>query len=177
MSDKGEKKLKIKIIEQSNILYSDGAHNKETGTEAWGSVVDSNKKDILSKHKDLFKDMQLKEIKALIKPIDRIACISCFNDVKQQQNNGAELLALVCALRIATSTEELEFVEIRLDSDVVFKWWSIGNIGKKTKKTMDPKKIAYIEECTQLRKKFEEKGGKLTKIDGKDNLADLGYHK
>lgn len=141
-----------------------------TGEEAWGSVVDEDGNCLLGTFDYLLKDMTLKVVTL---PVGiRSIIVSKFSDATQQ-NNGAELLALVAALRI---TQEMDVTEIKCDSELLVKWWSVGHVNKDTRKKMDPRKLEYIEECASLRKSFEKRGGKLVKISGKDNLADLGYH-
>lgn len=104
-----------------------------------------------------------------------MAAVAKFNDVTYQNNNGAELMAMLMALRAAKKDKEIK--EIRSDSQLIVEWWSTGHINKKTLHKMDKKKKKLIEECVELRKLFEERGGKIVKIDGDDNLADFGYHK
>ena len=78
------------------------------------------------------------------------------------------------ALRIA-NLENID--EIYCDSQLLVDYWSKGYINPKTKRTMDTRKLAYILECSELRRKFELKGGKITKIFGNVNKADFGFHK
>ena len=155
-----------------SILYSDGGHNKMTGDEAWGSVVQGDGIDVVNKYKHLFLDLKLKNVNLPVGNRDIV--ISKFNDVKTQQNNGAELLAFLMALRIS----KLSVVKyIKCDSELLVKWWTKTGPNPKTKRTMDPLKIKYINECILLRKEFEDKGGIIEKISGDDNKSDLGYHK
>ena len=152
-----------------SILYTDGGHNKMTGDEAWGSVVQGQGVDIVPLYKTLFSDLKLKNVNLPVGNRDIV--ISKFNDVKTQQNNGAELLAFLMGLRIAKSTNIVK--RIKCDSDLLVKWWTLNGPNPKTKKTMDPLKIKYINECIMLRKEFESKGGIIEKISGDDNKSDL----
>lgn len=154
-------------------LYCDGGHNKNTGDEAWASVVDEDYDDMVGQYKYLFDDMNIKNVK--LPKSERLIAISKFNDVKKQQNNGAELLAFVMALRISNSSDKYKI--IYSDSDLLVKYWSVKGINSITQKTMDKNKLKYVEEAIILRKKFENKGGNIVKILGKNNKADLGYHK
>lgn len=156
----------------TSIIYTDGGHNKSTGDEAWGSVVNKNGKDLLDEYKHLFTDMTTR-IENLPVGARRII-ISKFNDVISQQNNGAELLALVAGLRIALFKKDVGV--IRCDSDLMIKYWS-KNLKDSTREKMDPLKSKYIDELIKLRKEFEKIGGVIEKISGDDNLADLGFHK
>ena len=155
------------------MIHCDGGHNRYTGTEAFGSVCDGNGSDLISTYSHLFPDMNLKDV--TLPSGKRTIVIAQFSDVKSQQNNGAELLALVCAFRIALHSDT--YKQIGCDSELLVKWWSLGHVNKRTRSTMDKKKFQYIEECTRLRKLFESKGGSLIKIAGSTNIADLGWHR
>lgn len=161
------------------ILYSDGGHNKMTKDEAWGSVTNDKGEDLLETYQSLFSDMNSKIVdlpskdkKSLEK---RRIIISKFNDVKTQQNNGAELIALVVALRIALASVGI-VKTIKCDSKLLTDYWS-KYLKKESRNKMDPQKAKYIDELIMLRKKFEEVGGNIEKISGDDNKSDLGFHK
>lgn len=85
-------------------------------------------------------------------------------------NNYGELLALKYALKIAV---DLKIKKVFGDSNLIVDYWSKGIYNRKnlSQKTMD-----LIEEVVKLRREFEKEGGKILKIKGKDNPADLGYH-
>lgn len=160
------------------ILYSDGGHNKMTKDEAWGSVTNDKGEDLLETYQSLFSDMNSKIVdlpsrdkKSLEK---RRIIISKFNDVKSQQNNGAELIALVVALRIALQNDIIK--TIKCDSKLLTDYWS-KYLKKESRNKMDPQKAKYIDELIELRKKFEENKGNIEKISGDYNLSDLGFHK
>lgn len=164
-----ESKKKIEQV----VIYCDGGHNLHTKDEAWGSVVDVRGKDLLEIHKGLMSDLETRPEKLPVGT--RRIIVSKFNDVKTQQNNGAELLAMLVSLRIADKDHKINI--IKGDSDLVIKWWSTGHVSKAKRQTMDPRKIKFIEECGKLRKEFENRGGKIIKIGGGENLADIGFHK
>lgn len=169
-------RTKVIFIGAYTSLYVDGGMNKTTGKDAWGSVVykeDGKVNDAIGDYKDILDDLNLKNVILPAPCIERKIVISNFSDVKTQQNNGAELLAMLIALRI--SKYNLLIKQIFSDSDLVIKYWSIGHYNATTVK--DPKKVAYINECMMLRKLFEKNGGKIVKIGGKENPADLGYHR
>lgn len=153
-------------------IYVDGCCNRDSGNCGWGSVCDHKGIPLLSLHTDLLSDMCMQDVKTP-KGIQKVI-ISEFSDVKSQQNNGAELLALVVGLRIALHTA---CKCILSDSQLLVQYWSLDKVSPNTKKKMDPLKYRYIKECYELRKKFEISGGKILKISGDDNIADLGYHK
>lgn len=150
------------------IVYTDGGCNKQTGKEAWGSVVDGSGNDLLKQFTELFTDIPSKKV---VLPVgERVVLISNFPDVVSQQNNGAELLALVCGIRIAL---RIGCKHIKCDSDLLIKWWS--KTLKSNNKFCD-EKVKYIKELISLRVEFEKRGGVLEKIKGSENKADLGYH-
>jgi ribonuclease HI len=168
--------MSVEIIfeDDNTILYSDGGMNKTTGDEAWGSVVQQDGKDMIGVYPELLKDMNLKEV-FLPRDIDkRTIATAKFNDVATQQHNGAELLALVVALRIAKESESI--ICIKCDSATIISWSQKGPQSV-TKAKMDKNKLMYIEEAIKLRKEFEKRGGVIEKISGDDNKADLGYHR
>ena len=152
-------------------IYTDAGMNKLTGTESWGCVVDENGKDLLENNLDLCQDFNISKKK--LPRTERYVIKVKFNDVASQQNNGGELLALVAGLRISL---EKGYKQIKIDSDLLFKWWSIGKVNPKTLQKMDLLKKKYIDECVSLRKEFEKRGGQIIKISGNVNKADLGFH-
>ena len=146
--------------------------NPTTGKFAYASVVDAESKDIISDFLYLFMDFELSYQK--LPKCSRNIILCKFDDVAQQQNNGAELVSMVCALRVAkVSTIDI----IYSDSNLIIDYWSKGHVNKKTIASMDSKKRTLINECSNLRNEFERRGGKILKVSGKDNLADLGYHR
>jgi len=152
-------------------IYVDGGHNRQTGIEAWGCVVDAGGRDLIAPHSDLFTDIPLRDVVLPVGP--RYVFVAKFNDVTSQQNNGAELLATVGGLRLALKYPSIKV--LKGDSTVVLTWWS-RCLGADKRQTMDPRKVRYIDELIKLRKLFEARGGRLEKIGGKYNLADLGRH-
>ena len=159
-------------------LHVDGGHNRQTGKEGWGRVVDAKGVDLFAPHVFLFPDYTLRDV---ILPVmgASYVCVSLFKDMSKggalmvQQNNGGELLALVAGLRIAEHYKDKVKV-IGSDSAVVLFWSK--TLGAESRAKMDPRKAAYIDECILLRRKFEASGGQVIKISGDSNRADLGYH-
>ena len=160
------------LISKDSFIYCDGACNSIT-IQGWGTVSDSDGRCLLSKNKSyIIHDMIVKDVTVFNKTWTVI--VADFADVKTQNNNGAELLALVAAFRIAIANN---IRTIKCDSDLLVKWWSKGHISKKAKCGMDKEKYSMILECVKLRTLFESNGGILEKISGDNNLADLGWHK
>ena len=152
-------------------IYVDGGHNKQTGKEAWGCVVDEVGCDLIAPHVTLFRDWQMRDVVLPVGP--RYVFVAKFNDVKTMQNNGAELLAMVGALRLAEHYKEK--VKIILSDSLVVMGWS-QHFGEDRRKTMDPRKVALIDECIVRRRAFEARGGQVLKVAGNANKGDLGYH-
>lgn len=170
--DKEEDNAPQRLLRRNNmnVIYVDGCCNKETKDVAWGSVVNENKIDLVSKYKHLYTDLIYEQKKCKVG--DRIVIIAKATDVESQQNNYAELLAFVFALRL---TKINNIKEIKTDSELIYKYWSKPD--HNTKLTEDENKNKYIKESKVLREEFEKKGGIITKIPGGENKADLGYHK
>lgn len=83
-------------------------------------------------------------------------------------NNYGELNALFYALQIALLEEANTIFG---DSKLVIDFWSKGNISLEDSET---RSLAIT--VAQLREEFELKGGKIKRISGADNPADLGFH-
>lgn len=167
-------------IHTSIQIYVDGGCNKHTGDEAWATALllksDGEYDDIFAHVGDL--GLESKIVKLPRKPYERVVLISRFDDVKTQQNNGAELLAILGALIYVDklSPSEQSRVTINSDSQLIVDYWSRGKINPKTATKMDPRKLDIINRCSRMRTIFERKGGKIVKISGDNNPADLGYH-
>lgn len=158
-------------------IYVDGGCNKQTKDTAFASVVDYQGNDLIGKYSHLLSDMELRDV---ILPVGRrIIAIAKFNDVKSQQNNGAELLALIIGYRIALVNEDIKI--IYSDSNLIINYWS-KRLTPSKESQMDARKVSYIKELIELRKTFEAKSEAkgiyhtLRKIAGDRNLSDLGYH-
>lgn len=149
-----------------NVIYVDGGHNKMTGEVAFASVVNGNGKDLVNCYIDLFDDIELRDVELPVG--ERTVAISNFNNVTSQQNNGAELLALIMGLRIALYNTK--YTTIYSDSSIVSEYWANGRYSD----NLGADKIARIRELIKLKHEFN---GEIIKISGDDNLADLGFHK
>ena len=80
-------------------------------------------------------------------------------------------MALKYAIQIAKKTKHKKIFG---DSKLVIEYWSMG-IAKA--KDLPAKTVKLIFETTALRENFEEAGGKVLRISGGDNPADLGFHR
>jgi len=150
-------------------IYVDGCNNRKFGACATVVGVHENiKYDLFREYYFLFPDLILEEIDA---PVGKIVVAKIhFNDVASQQNNGAELIAMVAALRISLHNNFT--YPILSDSKLIVDFWS-----KKMSKTVtDPEKGKYIQECISLHKEFESKGGVIRWIPGDLNMSDIGLH-
>lgn len=151
---------------KDSIIYCDGGQNRMTGVYAYGSVVDGYGNDLIGNYSELLSDMNLEEV---VLPVGKRTIIKTFfNDVAEKQNNGAELLSMIAALRISINTGK--YNTLYSDSQTVISWSEYG-----TKITnFSREKLNYINELVSLRRRFR---GNIIKISGNDNLADLGFHR
>jgi len=156
--------LKLIPVRSYHKIYVDGGHNRQTGDEAWACVVDATGKDLIREWTFILTDLTLKRVSLPVG--DRTVAVSNFTDVTSQQNNGAELLAMLVALRIS---QYAQVDVICSDSKLIVDYWSKGHANA----VKDVRKKAYICECGNLRKVFS---GTIQKIPGAGNPADLGYH-
>jgi ribonuclease HI len=86
-------------------------------------------------------------------------------------NNYGELLACKYALKIALKTG---VKKVFGDSKLVIEFWSSG-FAKRS--ALPVETIALVDEVADLRDSFEDIGGKIERVSGDDNPADLGFHK
>lgn len=162
---------KEEIIERDGCIYVDGSYGSHTHGFGWGSVINGyDGCDLIPycHENGLINDLNIKPV---ILPVGRrVVIVSKFEDVTQQ-NNGAELLSAVVALRLAIflKTRGIIIKRIYTDSSTVLHWSKRLN-----NSNLDPIKIHYINELIHLTREFD---GTLEKIDGDINPADLGYHK
>ncbi len=85
-------------------------------------------------------------------------------------NNYGELLACKYALQIA---EKKNIKKIFGDSKLVIDYWSKWMV----KKGVALETVQIAREVSKLREAFEKEGGKIKRISGGSNPADLGFHK
>lgn len=84
-------------------------------------------------------------------------------------NNYGELAGLFIALKLAI---KYNVKVIKGDSQVVIDYWSQGK-----HHMSDVSTVKLINRVIMLRKAFINNGGRIIKIKGKDNIADIGFHK
>jgi ribonuclease HI len=143
-------------------------------------VVDHEGVDQLPLYSALFKDLQL--VDQSLPGGHRTVIVAESADVKTQQNNYGELLALVAALRIAVDRFGGRAAApgcclVLTDSRLLVDYWSRGHVNPQTLSRMTEGKKRYIDECAFLRRALEEAGGEVRWVSGDLNKADLGYHK
>lgn len=148
-------------------IYVDGGMNKQTGLYSYASVVDENGEDMISQYLFLFEDFELKDVSL---PVGDRTIVLCKFPGVEQQNNGAELIAAICGIRLAI---HLNINIIYSDSLLIINYWS-KSIKRSKRNEFGFYKYLLINLLINLNKAW---GGKLVKIAGKDNLADLGYHR
>ena len=134
-------------------IYFDAGTGRGDGTEI--SVTDEKGKDLLKEV--LTKDKINKYGKHLLP--------------QGTTNNYGELLACKFALELAVKKE---VKRIFGDSKLVINYWSKAYV-KEEEVNMET--LDLIDEVKLLRDKFENQGGALIYIEGRDNPADLGFHK
>ena len=153
-------------------IYCDGCCNGESKGYGWGTVFSDKNEDLILRFPVFTDDMKMIEItpESGRRKGQKIGMVACKFDDVVQQNNGAELLAFIVALRIANLFFE-QGTTVYTDSQLVFDYWSLGR-----HKIVNPEKVAWIKIAMALRKEFEGKGGKIVKIPGAKNIADPGWH-
>lgn len=162
----GDVALPVRPSADRKAIAVDGTHNGTTGPFALAQVTDTTGQNLVHIHKDLFTDF------ALVHD-DRHIQVRFGDHV--QQNNGAELAAMVAGLRIALRDTSIR--EIWSDSSLIVDYWSLGRVADATKALFCPAKLALVNECCALRAQFEASGGKIVKISGSTNPADFGFHR
>lgn len=182
ISEKRKVKKRPRVKEEKKVptyaagIYVDGGQNGQTGDEAWGCVTDEKGTDLIPAHSERHgKGMTFRDV-TLPEPAGKRRAIVVKYAGVRMQNNGAELLALVFALRFVLTCSPMPRA-IHSDSSTVEEYWSKNRVRPETRQGMPAEKVAFIEECAALRKQYEAAGGAIVKIEGKKNPADLGYHK
>lgn len=149
-------------------IYVDGCCNKTIG--ACASVVNSTGKDLITENLEFLTQLEIFKNFETMQHNGRTVFKVNFSDVKSQQNNGAELVATVIGLILAI---EYNYTIIYSDSSLITDYWSKRLSGK----IADKQKRLLQRILVELNKEFESKGGRIVKISGDDNLADLGFHR
>lgn len=161
-------------FDPTRTIYVDGGFNKVSKPNAYGCVVNNNGQDLLLNNHHLLQDMTIRNVTL---PVGQRDVIVVYFEGVYQQNNGAELLAMVAGLRIAIAYIKygIQVLHLASDSKLLVESWS-KCIKKESADKMPPEKLAYIHEVIQLRKEFESLGGAIIKISGAANPSDLGFH-
>jgi len=134
-------------------IYFDAGTGRGEGVEI--SVTDENGKNLL--HESLPKKLLNRFGKHLLH--------------SAATNNYGELSAMKHALEIA---KKKKIKKVFGDSKLVLDYWSKGifNI-----KNISPETAELGETVAELRAEFEKSGGKVGRVSGGDNPADLGFHR
>ena len=167
-----------------SVLYCDGGFNNLTKPYAWSSVVDINGVDVITNNLNLinkllknnFEYQQVNIPHLITKKIYNRTIIKIKFTNIYQQNNGAELIAMLVSLYLANTFNNINI--IYCDSQTIINWCQ-GKInlksGQKDKNNND--KLYYINLLQTQYNIFIKNNNKIIKINGNDNLADLGKHK
>ena len=89
---------------------------------------------------------------------------------REATNNYGELLACKYALEIAAKKK---IKKVFGDSSLIIDYWTKWRV----KKGVAEETFALAREVAGMRKKFEDDGGKVLRVSGDNNPADLGFHK
>lgn len=135
-------------------IYFDAGTGRGEGVEV--SVTDEKGKNLL--HKALSRGELNRFGKHLV-------------DDTGATNNYGELLALRWALEIARKTGKKNVFG---DSKLVIDYWSKWKIRRNE---VSPETVRLADEVAALREAFENDGGRVERISGDDNPADLGFHR
>ena len=94
-------------------------------------------------------------------------------------NNFAELYGLFLALKKAldglnafSGEERRRCYSIFGDSELVIRWWSSGHVNVTDERTQ-----LLSRKVMLLKAAYEHLGGRVVRISGNENPADLGFHK
>jgi len=134
-------------------IYFDAGTGRGKGVEV--SVVDESGKNLLS---EILPKKELNEFGKLLLESSRT-------------NNYGELLACKYALELALKKK---IKKVFGDSKLVINYWSRGFVKEEN---FSPEFFELVDSVMALRNKFEKSGGAVIHISGKDNPADLGFHR
>ncbi len=163
-------------------LFVDGSFRMGKQTHAYATVVDGKGRDMIAHFRmttpHLFHNIDLHDERCP-RGLRTVARVRSPKVV--QQNNYAELMAMMLALRMAHAKRGA-VRSISTDSSLVHDYWSRGRVNAMLRAdwaTSDPAKLACLDEVVRLRRALEHGEPKCVfrKIPGKSNPADLGYHK
>jgi ribonuclease HI len=160
-------------------LFVDSTFRAGKSVKAYACVVDVRRRDMVSyfraRKPELFYDLELQTL-TFPKGVRTVACVAA-EGREAQQNNYGETAAFLMALRIAKHFPG-EVTHIHTDSELVYKYWSVGGPKPATAKTMDKTYKRHVDEMRLLRRELTQaKQCEFHHIDGKKNPADFGYHR
>lgn len=149
-------------------IYVDGCCNKTIGS--CSSVTDEKGNCLITSHLEFLRNFPFLNDYELITYKHFTLYRVNFTDVKQQQNNGAELLAMVIGLLIA---RYYNVKHLYSDSTLMIKYWS-----KEAKKPIADKRKSDLRDfCILLATDFRNNGGTIHFVKGNENVSDIGFHK
>ena len=149
-------------------IYVDGCNNKTIG--ACSTVTDKYGNDLIGPYSEFLTRFEFLKHFDKKEYNNRVLYEVNFTDVITQQNNGAELLAMVIGLCIAIY---YDVKTIYSDSTLIIEYWST----KLSTKINCPLKRQLQYFCVQIATKFRNKGGQIKHISGAKNPADPGFHR
>ena len=133
-------------------VYFDAGTGRGMGVEV--RIADVNENSLLSKIMD---DKKINQYGNYFVGLNRT-------------NNFGELTGLYLALKYA---KKFNIKKIYGDSQLVIDYWSQRRYNAYN---LDNDTINLIETVAVMRRDFENEGGKVARIDGDYNPADLGFH-
>ena len=139
----------------SETVYFDSGTGRGEGVEI--KVVDSSGRNLTP----------------LVVPKDRLTQHGTARLSPGRTNNFGELLACYHALKAAL---KFGYGKVAGDSRLVLDYWSKGHITSKTARS-NPDLVKLAQKTARLRRLFEQAGGRLEYVEGKENPADLGFHR
>ena len=151
-SNKEEKKKVVEKMDR-NAVYFDAGTGRGMGVEV--RITDANENSLLPKIMNTEKTNEYGNY--FVGP--------------NRTNNFGELTGLYFALKYA---KKFNVKKIYGDSQLVIEYWSKRRYNACN---LDPDTINLIEKVAVMRRDFEVEGGKIARIDGDYNPADLGFHK
>lgn len=148
-----ESKIKVEKETEQDAVYFDAGTGRGIGIEV--RIADASENSLLSK----------------IMNAERINEYGNYFVGPNRTNNFGELTGLYLALKYA---KKFNVKKIYGDSQLVIEYWSKRRYNACN---LDNDTINLIETVAVMRRDFENEGGKVARIDGDYNPADLGFHK
>lgn len=92
---------------------------------------------------------------------------------RSRTNNYGELLSCLLAIEAASA---LGWKHVHGDSALVLDYWSLGRVSSRVRER-DPDLARLAGRAREARARFESAGGRLGRVPGRFNPADLGFHR